>query len=190
MTIAETVHAAAERLEAEGIDDARLEAEVLLAHALGIDRAHLLANLRDDAPGDAAARFEAMLVRRLRHEPLAYIVGHREFYGIEIACAPGALIPRPETEMLVEVALDEIRVRGSRPPHRRRRHGQRRHRGGDRPQRPGGAGRRRSRPPARRWRSPGATSSGTASASALTCERATCWRRPVCSTSSSRTCRT
>ena len=112
MTVAEVVYAAAERLEAEGIDDARLEAEVLLARALGIDRAHLLANLRDGVADEAGARFEALLARRLRHEPLAYIIGHREFYGIDIECAPGALIPRPETEMLVDLALEEMRARG------------------------------------------------------------------------------
>jgi release factor glutamine methyltransferase len=115
MTVAEVIHAAVERLEAEGIDidDARLETEVLLASALGIDRSHLLANLRDGVPDDAGSRFEQMLARRLEHEPLAYIVGHREFYGIDIACGPGALIPRPETEMLVDLALQEVRASGS-----------------------------------------------------------------------------
>ena len=112
MRIAELIHEAASRLEAASIDDARLEAEVLLAHVLGCDRAHLLARLGDAVADDAVARFEALLTRRLAHEPLAYIVGHREFYGIEIECLPGALIPRPETEMLVALALDEVRRRG------------------------------------------------------------------------------
>lgn len=113
MTVAETLHAAARRLDSAGIDDARLEAEVLLAFACGIDRAHLLASLPDAIAPEAVPRFESLLARRLAHEPLAYIVGHREFYGIDVACGPGALIPRPETEMLVEIALDEVRERGS-----------------------------------------------------------------------------
>lgn len=112
MRIAELIHEAASRLEAAAIDDARLEAEVLLAHLLGCDRAHLLARFGDAVAADAVTRFEALLARRLAHEPLAYIVGHREFYGIEIACQPGALIPRPETEMLVALTLDEVHRRG------------------------------------------------------------------------------
>jgi release factor glutamine methyltransferase len=113
MTVAEMVHSAAGRLRAAGIEDERLEAEVLLAHAMGTDRTHLLAGLHDDAPAAARGAFDAILARRLRHEPLAYIIGRREFYGIDIACAPGALIPRPETEMLVEIALGEIAARGA-----------------------------------------------------------------------------
>jgi release factor glutamine methyltransferase len=113
MTVAEIVHGAAGRLRDAGIEDERLESEVLLAHAMGIDRTHLLAGLHTDAPTVARAAFEVMLARRLRHEPLAYIVGRREFYGIDIDCAPGALIPRPETEMLVEIALAEIAARGA-----------------------------------------------------------------------------
>lgn len=112
-TVAELLHEATRRLEVEGVDDARLEAEVLLADALGLDRAHLLAQMRDVVLQDAAARFSAMLARRLLHEPLAYIRGHREFYGVDIECGPGALIPRPETEMLVDLALQEIQARGN-----------------------------------------------------------------------------
>jgi release factor glutamine methyltransferase len=113
MTVAEIVHEAARRLRDAGIEDERLEAEVLLAQALGIDRTHLLAGLHSDAPVAARRAFDVMLERRLRHEPLAYIIGRREFYGIEIDCAPGALIPRPETEMLVDIALGEIAARGA-----------------------------------------------------------------------------
>lgn len=112
MITAELLHDAARRLDAAGIDDARLEAEVLLACALEVDRSHVLAMLHDESPADAHAAFDALLARRLRHEPLAYITGVREFYGVAIICAPGALIPRPETEMLVDMALDEVRRRG------------------------------------------------------------------------------
>ncbi|MDP9236769.1 MAG: peptide chain release factor N(5)-glutamine methyltransferase [Chloroflexota bacterium] len=112
MIVAEVAHDAAKRLASAGVEDARLEAEVLLACALSSDRTHLLAELHSRASLEALASFEAMIARRLTHEPLAYIVGRREFYGVEIICAPGALIPRPETEMLVDLALTEVAERG------------------------------------------------------------------------------
>jgi len=110
-TVAEAIARAAERLSAAGIDDAHLEAEVLLAHAMRIDRTHLLAHLHDPLVPATIESFEDLLSRRLVHEPLAYITGHREFYGLDMICEPGALIPRPETELLVEIALEEIQRR-------------------------------------------------------------------------------
>ena len=111
-TIAEAVHEAARRLREAAGEDARLEAEVLLAHVLRIDRSHLLARLRDQLPLDASSVFDALVRRREACEPLAYIVGHREFYGMDIVCWDDALVPRPETEMLVDLALEEIERRG------------------------------------------------------------------------------
>jgi release factor glutamine methyltransferase len=111
-SVAQAIHAAAERLQAVS-GDARLEADVLLAHVLQIDRAHLLARLALPIEPETRTRVDALVERRLAREPLAYIVGRREFYGIDIACAPGSLIPRPETEMLVDAALGEIRTRGT-----------------------------------------------------------------------------
>jgi release factor glutamine methyltransferase len=111
-TIAEALHEATVRLRLAAGDDARLEAEVLLAHALRIDRAHLLARLRDELSPGAAGKIHELVERRCLREPLAYIVGQREFCGINIICGPAALIPRPETEMLVDVALEEIERRG------------------------------------------------------------------------------
>jgi release factor glutamine methyltransferase len=103
--LAQALHEAAEALRAAGIGDARLEAEVLLRHALDLDRAHLYARLQEDlSPGDQAA-FHSLLTRRLAHEPAAYIVGQREFYGLDLETTPAALIPRPETELLVEKAI-------------------------------------------------------------------------------------
>lgn len=113
-TVGDVLHRATAALEAAGVDGARLDAEVLLAQALSVDRAHLLSLLNEHIDGGAAAAFEALLARRLAHEPTAYIVGRREFYGIEFACTPAALIPRPETEMLVEIALDAARRQPSR----------------------------------------------------------------------------
>ena len=83
-------------------DSPRLDAELLLAHALGLSRAGLLARLRDTGPLGA---FPEYLARRLAHEPVAYILGHREFYSLDFIVRPPVLIPRPETEHLVETGL-------------------------------------------------------------------------------------
>ncbi len=112
-TVAETLHRAVLRLRAVPIDDARIEAEVLLAHALGCDRAHLYAALGDEVAGAARGAFDAAMARRFAREPLAYIIGAREFYGLDIACGSGALIPRPETEMLVAYAVERLGDRAS-----------------------------------------------------------------------------
>ena len=106
MTLAETLREAEERLRAAGIDDPRLEAEVLLRHALAIPREALFARLRDELATADGAAFAALIDRRLGREPTAYIAGHKEFFGLEFACTPAALIPRPETELLVEYAIE------------------------------------------------------------------------------------
>ncbi len=115
-TVGEAMRDAARRFREAGIEDAELEADILLRHALNLngDRAHLLAILHDPLPDAVAARFEALVARRLAREPTAYIVGHREFYGLELECGPEALIPRPETELLVDIALEWLR--GREPP--------------------------------------------------------------------------
>jgi release factor glutamine methyltransferase len=103
--LAQALHEATEALQAAGIEDAWLEAEVLLRHALDLDRAHLYAGLQKDlSPGDQAV-FHSLLARRLAHEPAAYIVGQREFYGLDLETTPAVLIPRWETELLVEEAI-------------------------------------------------------------------------------------
>jgi release factor glutamine methyltransferase len=81
-----------------------LEAELLIAHALGRDRAWLYAHLDD--PIDQSEDIEALVKRRRRGEPIAYILGCREFYGREFLVSPDVLIPRPETELLIDLALD------------------------------------------------------------------------------------
>jgi release factor glutamine methyltransferase len=85
--------------------EARLEAEVLLGHVLGLDRAALYAGYDHLADSSTVAAFRTLLSRRLGGEPVAYIVGTREFYGLTFRVGPGVLIPRPETELLVERAL-------------------------------------------------------------------------------------
>lgn len=83
----------------------RLDAEVLLAHTLGISRAKLLVEGDQQMADAVAQRFEEFIARRVALEPVAYIVGHKEFYGREFMVDPRVLVPRPETELLVELAL-------------------------------------------------------------------------------------
>ena len=115
MTLAETLHHAESSLRAASIDNARIEAEFLLSHALDLPREALYARLQEPLSPAGQATFEALLRRRLAHEPSAYIVGHMEFYGLDLACTPAALIPRPETELLIEEALRWVGGQGSRP---------------------------------------------------------------------------
>ncbi|WP_395707177.1 peptide chain release factor N(5)-glutamine methyltransferase [Casimicrobium huifangae] len=91
----------------------RLETRLLLAHALGHPRpahahAWLLARDTEALPVDAAGRFDALVERRIAGEPIAYLTGHREFYGRDFGCSPAALIPRPETELLIDLALERL----------------------------------------------------------------------------------
>ena len=99
--------AARHRLVAAGIDgrDVALDTEVLARHALGWDRARYLARTRDPVPPAFDERFEPLVERRCRREPVAQITGWREFWGLDIAVTPDVLIPRPESELLVETAV-------------------------------------------------------------------------------------
>ena len=106
MTVAEWLAVAAGRLSEAGIDDARLEAEVLIRHTSGMDRASLYASMREELPKPAVGQLEGLLLRRTAREPLAYITRHREFFGIDLEVSPAVLIPRQETELLVERAID------------------------------------------------------------------------------------
>jgi len=84
------------------------EAEILLAHALGQSRAWLFAHARDPVPDGAAAAFQALVARREAGEPVAYLCGRRGFWSLDLAVTPDTLIPRPETELLVELALERL----------------------------------------------------------------------------------
>lgn len=105
------------RLVAAGIppEEAGLDAELLARHVLGWDRATLLARGRDEPPGGFAAAYETVIARRVRREPVAYILGHQEFWGRDFLVGPGVLIPRPESELLIEEALDYARDREGLP---------------------------------------------------------------------------
>ena len=87
-----------------------VDARVLLAHVLGCDRAWLIAHAGDALSRDAAQAFFALAKRRRDGEPVAYLTGRREFWGLDLAVTPAVLIPRPETETLVEVALARLPV--------------------------------------------------------------------------------
>jgi release factor glutamine methyltransferase len=102
----EALTASTDALRAAGIDEPRLDAELLLAEATGWDRARLAADPEAEIPPPAARRFGEMVRRRLRREPVAYILGRKGFRHLELAVDPRVLIPRPETEMLVELALE------------------------------------------------------------------------------------
>lgn len=98
--------AAMDALRATGVDDPRLDAEVLLAEAIGSGRAAVMADPDAEVSPAAARRFGEMVRRRLRREPVAYILGRKGFRKIELAVDRRALVPRPETELLVELALE------------------------------------------------------------------------------------
>lgn len=105
------LHEGAERLRASGSDSPRLDAELLLGHAVGIRRTVVLAHPEAPVGADAARLYRADIERRATGEPVAYIRGLKEFYGLAFQVDARALIPRPETERLVELADAEIRRR-------------------------------------------------------------------------------
>ncbi len=107
-TVAALVTRGAQRIESGGSTSPRLDAELLLAHVLDIDRTGIVAHPEAPVGDSAEERFDAAVERRETGEPIAYIVGVREFYGLAFSVDPRALVPRPETERLVELAGDEI----------------------------------------------------------------------------------
>ena len=94
-------------------DDARLDAEVLARHALGWDRARLIADGQEAMPPDVDRNYSGLIERRATHEPVAYITGHREFWGLEFVVSPDVLIPRPETEFIIEAVCELRRDRNA-----------------------------------------------------------------------------
>ncbi|PKO53951.1 MAG: peptide chain release factor N(5)-glutamine methyltransferase [Betaproteobacteria bacterium HGW-Betaproteobacteria-20] len=104
-TIQSTLLAASAQLKN---DDAKLEAQLFLQYALKVNHAWLIAHENDALQPNIHAEFEALLNRRLHGEPMAYILGCREFYGLELMVTPDTLIPRPDTETLVEAVLGKI----------------------------------------------------------------------------------
>ncbi|MBN1911249.1 MAG: peptide chain release factor N(5)-glutamine methyltransferase, partial [Pirellulales bacterium] len=101
-----------EYLRNHGSDSPRLEAEVLLAESLGWERIALYTHFDDEPDEPIRTRFRELVRRRAGGEPVAYLVGHKEFYSLSFRVTPDVLIPRPETESLVVTLLDLAKSRG------------------------------------------------------------------------------
>jgi release factor glutamine methyltransferase len=107
VSIEKALSAATEKLH--GVSEApRLEAELLLARAIDTPRSFLFAHPEDELDDDALQRLDEAVARRLAGEPMAYITGSKEFWSMELAVSPATLVPRPETELLVDIALRDI----------------------------------------------------------------------------------
>jgi release factor glutamine methyltransferase len=104
-TMLKVIQWTTEHFQQKGMDNPRLEAEVLLAHLLGIDRMGLYLNYETPLTEGERAAYREMIQRRTAGEPIAYIVGYKEFWSMRFAVSPECLIPRPETEHLVEEAV-------------------------------------------------------------------------------------
>lgn len=117
VSVGRALVAARQRLKEAGCETARLDAEVLLAHVLGVSRSWLYAHPERPLLKKEIEAFEELVVRRAEHEPVAYLVGHKSFYGLDFTVDRRVLIPRPETEILVEQALELLQW------HRRRHDG-------------------------------------------------------------------
>lgn len=119
LTTAQTAAQAAAALRSAGASDpqdAPLEAELLLRRALRCDRAQYFANLNAPIAPQPRRAFQRLLDRRLSGEPIAHIIGRREFYGLEFAVTPDVLVPRQETELIVDMALAHARASGVASP--------------------------------------------------------------------------
>jgi release factor glutamine methyltransferase len=108
LTFAEAINKAEQVLSTHGVPNARFDAEVLLRHALGRDRAWLLAHIQDGLADEHLGIFERAIKRRALREPLQYITGRQEFWGLDFLVTPDVLIPRPETELIMETALGSV----------------------------------------------------------------------------------
>jgi release factor glutamine methyltransferase len=112
MTVLEVLKLAADHFQKHGSDSARLDAEVLLAHTLGLRRLDLYLKF-DRALSEAElSKYRALTARRANGEPVAYLVGHKEFMGLDFVVTPAVLIPNPDTEILVQRAIELAREAG------------------------------------------------------------------------------
>ncbi len=109
------INAAKQRLDDAACLTAHLDAQVILAHVLGVDRTWLFAHHEYQLTTEQAVAYTDLIVRRMHHEPVAYLIGRKEFYGLEFVVDRRVLIPRPETELLVDAVLDQIDLRDHSP---------------------------------------------------------------------------
>lgn len=114
-TVGMALNSGTQRLKEAQIDTAFLDAQVLLAHVLGVDRPWLFAHPEVELSLRQADRFADRIARCVAREPVAYLIGHKEFYGLDLYVDSRVLIPRPETEMLVDEVLRELDARGNGP---------------------------------------------------------------------------
>ena len=110
MTLGRVLEETRLSLESHGVEEASLEADLFLMKALGLDRSHLYSSPERTVTPEERVSLARDLVRRLNGEPWPYICGYREFYGLQIRLSPGVFIPRPETELLVDLALELART--------------------------------------------------------------------------------
>jgi release factor glutamine methyltransferase len=103
-------------LSSAGLENGRLDAEVLLSHALGVDKTALYMNIDAPLHPQDEGRYRDMLSRRVQREPVAYITGRKEFWSLDFLVTPDVLIPRPETELLVEIAVGRLKVCDGKSP--------------------------------------------------------------------------
>ena len=113
-TVGRALVSATQRLDDGGSRTANLDAQVILAHVLGVDRSWLFAHHDYELMPAEATLYSELVARRTASEPVAYLVGMKEFYGLELAVDARVLIPRPETELLVDAVLDHIESRSDR----------------------------------------------------------------------------
>ena len=104
-TIAETLKLASQQLRAASVQNDVLDAQTLLAEALGKDRTYLIVNFNEHLSEELQAKFQRLIARRSAGEPVQYITGHQQFFGLEFEVTPDVLIPRPETELIVEETI-------------------------------------------------------------------------------------
>jgi release factor glutamine methyltransferase len=106
LSIERTIQEGAKILQDAVVDESRREAVSLLAHVLGRDRSFLIAHSDESLPDEQYQTFKSLITRRSQGEPLQYLTGHREFFKLDFEVSPDVLIPRPETELIVEAAIE------------------------------------------------------------------------------------
>lgn len=107
-SVGKCVESAAQRLKTAGVDSALLDSQLMMAQLLKCSRLEIIAHPDRELTESNRLHFDQLISKRTERYPLAYLLGHREFYGLDIKVAPGVLIPRPETELLVEITVEKL----------------------------------------------------------------------------------